>query len=78
MNCNQRMKIYLNSGLFIILALCGNSSPGRATASQAVGSGFESRFPLRESFLLGKDKGNEVKNKLRMLIRGLYFFDDTV
>ena len=24
----------------------GNSSRGRATASQAVGSGFESRFPL--------------------------------
>ena len=25
----------------------GSSSPGRATASQAVGSGFESRLPLR-------------------------------
>src|SRR4030095_6492332 len=26
--------------------ISGSSSPGRATASQAVGSGFESRFPL--------------------------------
>ncbi len=26
---------------------CGSSSPGRATASQAVGSGFESRLPLK-------------------------------
>ena len=26
--------------------MCGSSSPGRATASQAVGSGFESRLPL--------------------------------
>ena len=28
----------------------GSSSPGRATASQAVGSGFESRFPLFFSY----------------------------
>lgn len=28
------------------LGKCGNSSSGRATASQAVGGEFESRFPL--------------------------------
>ena len=27
----------------------GSSSPGRATASQAVGSGFESRLPLKKN-----------------------------
>lgn len=31
---------------FFILHKSGSSSPGRATASQAVGSGFESRLPL--------------------------------
>ena len=30
--------------------LSGSSSPGRATASQAVGSGFESRLPLWKIF----------------------------
>jgi hypothetical protein len=27
---------------------CGNSSVGRASASQAEGRGFESRFPLKQ------------------------------
>jgi hypothetical protein len=35
--------IFLSEGL---LCLCGNSSFGRATAFQAVGGGFEPRFPL--------------------------------
>ena len=30
--------------------ISGSSSPGRATASQAVGSGFESRLPLQSQF----------------------------
>lgn len=35
------------------VALCGNSSVGRASASQAEGRGFESRFPLARSFTKG-------------------------
>lgn len=29
--------------------ICGNSSIGRATAFQAVGCGFETRFPLKKN-----------------------------
>ena len=38
--------------------LCGCSSEGRATASQAVGSGFDPRHPLilyEGGFIRGKD-----------------------
>ena len=38
---------------------CGSSSPGRAIASQAVGSGFESRLPLN---------GNSVCRNLNLSI----------
>ena len=37
----------------------GSSSPGRATASQAVGSGFESRLPLK---LKKKDLVDDASN----------------
>ena len=33
-----------------LVFLCGSSSSGRATAFQAVGGGFESRFPLHSCF----------------------------
>ena len=32
--------------------ICGNSSIGRATAFQAVGCGFETRFPLKKTRLV--------------------------
>ena len=41
----------------------GSSSPGRATASQAVGSGFESRLPLLFSF----KAAHKMKNFLLVL-----------
>ena len=35
--------------------VCGSSSVGRASASQAEGRGFESRFPLNEKEYMGAD-----------------------
>ena len=41
-----------NNPEFNIFKKSGSSSPGRATASQAVGSGFESRLPLEARYRL--------------------------
>ena len=52
--------------LFVFFLYCGSSSVGRASASQAEGRGFETRFPLTKKNLadvaqlvehiLGKDE----------------------
>lgn len=45
---------------------CGNSSVGRASASQAEGRGFEARLPLSDLFLcaLGDNKNCDTTHKL--------------
>ena len=43
----------------VISMLCGNSSVGRALASQAEGRGFESRLPLpyeEQVFIMGRSR----------------------
>ncbi len=58
-NLVSRSKLYRESSLIFYTAeydesrfgkymCCGNSSVGRASASQAEGRGFESRFPLEK------------------------------
>jgi hypothetical protein len=43
---NLELKIIFSTLNLLTIKKRGSSSPGRATASQAVGSGFESRLPL--------------------------------
>jgi hypothetical protein len=47
----------------------GSSSPGRATASQAVGSGFESRLPLCKLIPIVAPATNQKGLKTLLLFR---------